>query len=177
MGVSQLYEGYEVLSNGTVWSNKTYRFLRPAINNTGYETVALMVDGAPKTMLVHRLVAKTYLPNPNRLPVVNHKDENKLNNDVSNLEWCTQKHNSNWGTGIDRHRESYGIERMRETAANARKHGSPKKRTVNLTTGDEYESALAASKATGIHQGNISACCNGRYKTAGGFKWAYKEVS
>ena len=177
MEATQLYEGYEVLSNGTVWSNKTHRFLRPAISSTGYETVSLMVDGSPKTMLVHRLVAKTYLPNPDGLPVVNHIDENKLNNDVSNLEWCTQEHNANWGSGIDRHRKSYGIERMRETAKNARKYGFPKKRTVNLTTGDEYESALEASKATGIHQGNISACCNGRCKTAGGFKWAYKEVS
>ena len=62
-----------------------------------------------KTKYIHRLIAEAFIPNPNNLPVVNHKDENKLNSSIDNLEWCTYEYNRNYGTCI---------ERMKETIAN-----------------------------------------------------------
>lgn len=72
------------------------RELKPKINN-GYPTVNLSKDGIVKTIRIHVLVAKTFIPNPNNLPIVNHKDENKQNNNVNNLEWCTYQYNNNYG--------------------------------------------------------------------------------
>jgi len=60
-------------------------------------------DGDRKKFPVHRLVASTFIPNPNNYPQINHKDEDKTNNSISNLEWCTAKYNINYGTWINRH--------------------------------------------------------------------------
>ena len=65
---------------------------------TGYLRITLNKNGKYKTFAVHRLVAEAFIPNPNNLPCVNHKDENQFNNDFRNLEWCTYKYNSNYGT-------------------------------------------------------------------------------
>lgn len=77
---------------------KQIRVLKPGIEKTrGYLSVTLLNKGKQKTKPVHRLVALTFIPNPNNLPQVNHKDENKLNNCVDNLEWCNAKYNCNYG--------------------------------------------------------------------------------
>ena len=68
----------------------------------GYYQVSLWKNGKRKIFLVHRLVAQTFIPNPDNLPQVNHKDENKLNNCVNNLEWCTQAYNNSYGTRLQR---------------------------------------------------------------------------
>ena len=68
-------------------------FRSPCDNGNGYPIVSLIVDGKKKNFYIHRLVAEAFLENPNDLPVVNHKDFNKWNNDVSNLEWMTQREN------------------------------------------------------------------------------------
>ena len=84
------YEGlYAVTEDGKVWSYKRKKFLRPADNGHGYLTVSLHKDGNKKTQKIHRLVANAYLPNPSGLPEVNHIDENRANNNISNLEWVT----------------------------------------------------------------------------------------
>lgn len=94
------YDGdYEVSSHGEVRSRKTghYRKMALKFNRfTGYYYVILGYNGESKTHSVHRLVANAFLPNPNCLPIVNHKDENKTNNCVSNLEWCTEKYNTEY---------------------------------------------------------------------------------
>ena len=69
-------------------------------NNQGYAQVGLKHNGVSSRVFVHRLVATTFIPNPNNLPCVNHKDEDITNNCVDNLEWCSYKYNSNYGTGI-----------------------------------------------------------------------------
>lgn len=78
-----------------------------------YLCVSLYKNGKSCTKLVHRLVAETFLPNPNCLPQVNHKDENKLNNCISNLEWCTCEYNINYGSGNSRRSETLKVVRGR----------------------------------------------------------------
>lgn len=169
-------DGYFATDDGRIWSDKTHRFLKQAVGHHGYPYVVLSIEGKTKTELVHRLVARTFIPNTDCKTYVNHIDEDKTNNNLSNLEWVTPSENANHGTAIDRRRATYGIDRMRQSAAIARM-SNPKKRTMNIDTGEVYESSLAASLATGISQGNISAACRGDYKTAGGFRWKYLKES
>lgn len=93
------YEGlYAITSCGKVWSYKSKKFLKARYDKDGYISVALRKDGKTKYFFVHRLVAMAYIPNPNNLPEVNHKNEIKSDNNINNLEWCTRKYNANYGT-------------------------------------------------------------------------------
>lgn len=94
------YEGkYQVSNLGRVWSVKGQKYLKGTILPSGYVHVHLTTpNGKRKKERLHRLVAIAFLDNPNNLPQVNHKDENKLNNCVDNLEWCNAKYNANYGT-------------------------------------------------------------------------------
>lgn len=102
------FDRYEVSSNGRVKSlydnfgRRRDRILTLNHQKTGYYTVTLCKDGKKQVSYVHRLVAETFILNPNDYPVVNHKDEIKTNNNVDNLEWCTAKYNSNYGTSRER---------------------------------------------------------------------------
>ena len=96
------FNGYQVSNFGRVRSFKTYKILKQATNNKGYKSLGLCKKGKMSTFLVHRLVAEAFIPNPDKLPCINHKDENPSNNCVSNLEWCDQKYNTNYGTCINR---------------------------------------------------------------------------
>ena len=109
-------------------------------------------------LLIHRVVAQAFIPNPNNCPQVNHKDENKTNNCVSNLEWCTAKYNTNYGSGKRRgaNKESLPVVCM-DLYGNEIK---------------TFSSITDAKKQTGAN--NISAVCKGKLKTSGGFKWRYK---
>lgn len=92
------YEGKYMVSNyGRVKSLISNRYLSATANNDGYLKVKLYFDGRCKTEFVHRLVALAFVDNPNNLPQVNHKDEDKQNNYFENLEWCTHKYNQNYG--------------------------------------------------------------------------------
>ena len=106
------YEGlYEVSNTGRVRSLDKYdsmnRFLRGRIlrlftDGLGYLRAQLYSNSKRKSFLVHRLVAQAFIPNPDNLPQVNHRDENPSNDNVENLEWCDAKYNSNYGTRNDR---------------------------------------------------------------------------
>ena len=89
------FDNYEVSNLGNVRrkTKKGYHLLKPSVNNNGYYQVSLSKDGKAKPFRVHRLVAVAFIPNPDNLPIINHKDENKLNNNADNLEWCTQQYN------------------------------------------------------------------------------------
>lgn len=149
------YEGlYEVSSLGRVRSlprNTTKgKILTQQITKFGYLKVALAKNNVPKFFQVHRLVAISFIPNPNNLPQVNHINENKLDNRVENLEWCTAKYNMNY---------------------------SNSKRVAQYTLSGElvaiYSSLREASNQTGFWYGNISRCCLGKRKTAYGYIWKY----
>ena len=98
----QGYENYEVSNEGQVRNRKTGKVLKPQKNNSGYLLVGLRKNGKQKWYSVHRLVAQAFIPNPHNKPTVNHIDENKENNNVSNLEWMTYAEQNEHGTRIER---------------------------------------------------------------------------
>ena len=109
---------------------------------------------------VHRLVATAFIPNPNNLKTVNHKDEVKTNNEISNLEWMSIKDNLNYGTHNKRMAESL----------------SKQVQMFDKSTGEllgTFPSLIEAERVTGIDHSNISSCCLGKLKSAGGYKWRY----
>lgn len=92
------YEGiYQASNLGRIKQSQYNHILKPILHNR-YYCVGLSKDGKVKQYRLHRLIAETFIPNPDNLPQVNHKDENKLNNNVDNLEWCDSKYNNNYGT-------------------------------------------------------------------------------
>lgn len=175
------YEGlYSVSSDGKVKSLFRYKkTLTPSVTRHGYETVELFSDGKSKRFLVHRLVALAFIPNPENLPQVNHKDENKRNNHVSNLEWVTAKQNMNHGTRLQRQLASIDYTTDARKIL-ARKNGKVVSKPVVQISGGEviayYESAKAASNATGFSHSHICECAKGiKYKHVGGYEWKYAE--
>ena len=117
---------YEVSNKGRVRSLTKYcmrfgcrktlirgKLLSIRKNASGYIMVSLAKKGTKKQVLIHRLVAQAFIPNPNNYPIINHKDENPSNNNVNNLEWCTQKYNVNYGTARSRTRITNKINRSK----------------------------------------------------------------
>ena len=123
----------------------------------GYKQITLSKNNKRSTKKVHRLVAQAFIPNPDNLPDVNHKDENKHNNNVNNLEWCTKEYNFYYGTAIQRR--------------------GKKVIQCDLTGKQlkEWESTKEVERQLNIDHAHISKCCKGKQKTAGGFKWIYAE--
>ena len=154
------YEGlYQVSNKGRVKSLKygKERILRPGIDRDGYYKIMLYNDSARKTFRLHRLVAEAFIPNLDNKPEVNHKDENKKNNCVENLEWIRHIDNCNYGTRN---------KRLSRKLLQYSKDGEFIK---------EWQSAVEVKRVLGIDHGNIARCCKGRYKSAGNFIWKYKE--
>ena len=141
------------------------------INADGYRVVTLSKNGKDKVFFVHRLVAFAFIPNPNGYEFINHKDENKSNNNISNLEWCTCAYNNRYGTAPERTRMK--IKELGQMCP-----------VIQFSTEgvklNEYESLSEASRKTGIILQNIWSAINGgemsggkwvnRF-TAGGYKW------
>lgn len=156
------WEGlYAITSCGRVWSYRKQKFLTPFIDGSGYYNASLYNKGIRKAYKIHRLVAEAFIPNPNNLTDVNHKDEDKTHNHINNLEWLSHKDNVNYGTNI---------ERMKANMPH----------TVNVLcveTGIEYPSIRDAARQTGLYASNISACINGRAQTTGGLHWVRGEIT
>lgn len=94
------FEGlYKVNRKGEIYSVLNNIIRPPKDNGYGYNNINLNKNGKKITKYIHRIVAEAFIPNPNNYPMVNHKDENKKNNNVENLEWCTASYNVNYGTG------------------------------------------------------------------------------
>ena len=208
------YEGYYMISSyGNVKSLKRVvvrnnnspllveeKILKCTKAKNGYIYVSLRNNGIKKMCLVHRLVAEAFIPNPDNLPFINHKDEKPSNNCVSNLEWCTQKHNMNWGTVKERISETHkGMKQTEETInkrvsklighnvseitrnkiGNANRNGKCSKSVLqydldgNLIA--EFPSTMEVERKLGFLNSNIGLCCRGKYKQAYGYIWKYKE--
>lgn len=156
------YEGlYAITSCGRVWSYYSNRFLTPVISK-GYYSVKLSKGGKAKHYCIHRLVALAYIDNPNNYNIVNHKNENCLDNNVNNLEWCTIEYNNRYGTKIER-----TIESNRKSQGNT---------ILCIETNTIYNSYKEASRETGINASCIGMACRGNYKTAGGYHWKILDV-
>ena len=155
------FEGlYEVSDIGRVRSLKygKQRIMKPVKTHNGYLRVTLCRDGNHKKMKVHRLVAQAFIPNPNHLSTVNHKDEDKTNNAASNLEWLSMRDNDNYGT-----------RNMRMAEAKSKPVQQFDKSTGELLK--TFPSIMEAERDTGISNCNICSCCDGKRKSAGGFIW------
>ena len=179
------YEGlYKVSNMGRVKSLKfgKERILKAFNNGNGYLQLFLWKDGKKKHYKIHRLVAQAFLENPYNLPEVNHKDENKQNNCADNLEFCDKVYNCNYGTRNQRVAEKLRgrkqseehIKKRAEKYTNNSKLSKPVI-AIHKINGLilEFSSTHEASRQTGINQGNIVSCCNGKLKSAGGYQWQY----
>ena len=138
----------------------------------GYKKITLSKDNKRVSKQVHRLVAQAFLLNKDNLPQVNHKDGNKLNNTVDNLEWCTCKENI-LHAFKNNLRTKEGI-RKSVKAMNKKNMKNIIQLSKEGTFLNEFMSLREAQKNTGINEKNISACLVGRTKTAGNYIWRYK---
>ena len=122
-------------------------------DGNGYLKVQLCKDGKVKNCRINRLVAMAFIPNPNNLPEVNHKDKIRTNNRVDNSEWCTSQYNIEYSQA----KAVIGINKVSGLIL-------------------EFPSLMEASRQMGISQGNITMCCQGKkYKSAGGYYWHYAD--
>lgn len=153
----QGYENfYEISSEGRVKSlHNRYKnrsnILKAAVGSCGYLFVSLC-DGKKQTSFnVHKLVARAFIPNPDCFPCINHKDCNRQNNCVDNLEWCTYEYNNHYAGRIDAAAEKRGM------------------KVLCVETGKIYRSQCQAAKDLNVQQAHISLCLLGKRNSAGGF--------
>ena len=172
------FEGlYKVSDEGDVYSVERRdsrghrcggRILKPKCDRDGYLMVNLYKNGKYKTKKVHRIVAEAFIPNPKGFLEINHKDENKSNNELSNLEWCTREYNINYGKRTEK--------------------VSKKVRAINIKTGEVLTfNSIRGAGRKGYDQGGVAKACKGVYKagngkligdgrTYKGYRWSYEEV-
>ena len=140
----------------------SYKILRQWGSGRGY----MKVEIAGRCVSVHRLVAIAFISNPNNLPQVNHKDENKANNRVSNLEWCDQAYNINYGSRNERM-----VAKIKQTQI-AKGQTSPVNAIDdNGRTAYRFVSIQEAESKLGVNHANIIRCLNGKTTHAGGYRW------
>ena len=132
------YEGlYEASTLGNIRNAINGRVLRQSNHRQGYKLVGLHKDKKLKTHTVHRLIAKAFIENPNGYNEVNHKDENKANNNIENLEWCTRMYNVHYGTGLARKQALNAIAiKEGRTSKNVSKNRGEKNPNAKLTDED-----------------------------------------
>lgn len=194
------YEGlYEVSNFGRIKSLNCYNYKYPRImklgkRTDGYLCVGLSKNNQTKTKSVHRLVAEAFIPNPDNLEMVNHKDENKTNNNVDNLEWCTRAYNQLYSIGLHPERKQLFADNFKNPSPYTEK-GVPHKYKQNVAITDEqgnlirvFGNASEAGKILGLNSGNIVKVCKsnaipdrnkyrqkGRKRKAGGYIFEFIE--
>lgn len=170
------YEGrYQVSNFGRIKSTREWRgnkykeryaecdkLLSGYVGNTGYIFVHL--DG--KNCTLHRLVAKAFIPNPYNMPQVNHKDGNKLNNCVENLEWCTNKENAI-------HARESGLLSERDYVCGMKNGKKVIQYDLQMNVIKVWDSAKKAGRELKIDCSCITKCCRGKRAKCGGYKWQY----
>lgn len=160
-------ENYMVNEFGEVYSIKRNKILTPKINHDGYLRIQLWKNGSCEFVGIHRLIAETFISNPDNKTIVNHKDGNKQNNVVENLEWCTQKENI-------RHSFDMGLSKQ-QTYNTSKLCKKVRQYTIDGEFIKEFPSIIEVNRQLKIARCGIINCCIGKAKTAGGFKWEYVE--
>lgn len=186
------YEGiYEVSNIGTVKSVERVNsvgkhvsavLLKQSLTKDGYLRVQLSKGGVRKSFRVHRLVAQAFIPNPDNLPQVNHKDENKLKNEAINLEWCTAEYNTNYGTRNARALINFDYEKrnlnkqfklgVENSAKNRRKSIVAKLKSGEIK---HFESIREAVANLSVSESSIIMVLKGRWKKCKGIEFYYEE--
>lgn len=190
------YPNYQVSNMGRVkrlstgYYRRTEKILKPQLQNNGYLHIILSQKDKTKCILVHRLVAQAFMPNPNNLPQVNHKDENKQNNmvwvnydgsidyDKSNLEWCDRKYNINYGNGISKrvktNKENGTYKKIGEI-----NYKNFSKSILQFSKDNSFirkwDCIMDVQRELGYDNKQICSCLKNRQKTAKGFKWVYAD--
>lgn len=157
------------------------KILKPYTDKSGYVYTHLSKAGKTNAYLLHRLVANHFIPNPENKSTVNHKDGNKINNNINNLEWATRSeqtqhayklglNNSKVGLSGD---SNYAYGKRGDLSYNAIPVYQLDKNTNKIIS--EYGSMVEAAKQTGCNVSKISMVCAGKRITTGGYKWKYKR--
>lgn len=187
----QGYEGrYQVSNFGRVRSlgipYHKGKILKPFFDSKGnYLFIGLHKNKKVEQTYIHRLVAQTFIPNPDNLPQVNHKNEVKTDNSVDNLEWCTCKYNSNYGNAkknmiisrLSNPNYQKSLKKGQETRNRLGCSGAEKPVLQLNLNGDfikEWKSTTYAGRELNISRVGISKCCNGVFKQFKGYKWEWK---
>lgn len=176
------FDGYQISNMGRVRSKDRVivynngckhlhkgRIIRTHQNHNGHVQVLLYKGSKATGKFVHRLVAEAFIPNPEHLPIINHKNENPLDNRADNLEWCTYRYNSNYGSCP---------EKISERQLNRPDCSKPVRAIKNNNVVATYPSLHEASRATGAMVSGISASAHDRIDwLVGGYKWEFIERS
>lgn len=158
------YEGlYKVSNFGNVYSWRVKRNLKPGNHNDGYKFVILYKNGDKSFKTIHRLVAEAFIPNPNNYPVINHKDEDKTNNNVNNLEWCSELYNNTYN---DRH-----IKIAEKLSKYVYAYND------NCKMVYEFKSINEADRHLGWGRGNIWSSCVNKNRSCHGLLWSYDKLT
>lgn len=157
------HPNYEVNQFGEIRHKKRKQILKPRSNNGGYQYVNFKVDGKNTNFAVHRIVANAFIPNPNGYTEINHKDYDKTNNCVDNLEWVTSKQNK---------QHAYLKEENHISRGKAVEQYDLDGNYIKT-----YQTISHAAKEMNCSISAISNCCLGRSKTSQGFRWKFVEGS
>lgn len=156
---------YEVSDEGEVRNKKTGKVLKPVKHNHGYGQYFLYFGDKENRVMekfyAHRIVAEVFIPNTENKPLINHIDGNKMNNNISNLEWCTHSENNThaYETGLSKEKGQVRVEQYDLDG--------------NLIC--IHESMSSAGRLLGISNTGIGNCCKGKNDTCGGFRWKYAD--
>lgn len=172
---------YSVSTVGRVRNDKTGKILKPWLTSYGYPAVSLWTNGSMHKYPVHRLVAETFIPNPDNKPCIDHINTIPTDNRVENLHWVTHKENSRNPITLERlHRTTFKAgDKNPKTMTGKFGYKSPCSRPIiQLKDGlpiNLFSCAREAMRETGIDCGSITKCCRGQRKSAGGYQWRYER--
>lgn len=158
---------YEISNTGKVRNVKTMRLLKQTLNKDGYLTLSFKINDKYTSKFVHKLVANAFIPNPNNYTEINHIDEDKSNNCVENLEWCSRQYNINYG----------------ERNAKASNKMKGKSKYIYHKLDDEgnilasYPTSILAAEDNFVDESSIRACIYGKSKTSAGFHWKRERIA